>query len=486
MSDRANRAWGVVALGFVLVAMAIVRTTSYEGSVGDAGLMALGVGLFVAVQAVLVMFRADTVTRIIYGYLATFYFGNRALSEVWLGPATELGAGTVAPLLLGDVIVLEAALRRRILAPAWLFLFAALTLLPAAGLLLDHGASAGQSVSGPHLGSFVYQYLVLVRAAVVAVVLVRFLKRSGRGVHGYLTHLGVIFAVLGCMTALIAVVTGERFGLPGWGVNVYANALAVVGALCGWRAIHRPGRRWLDIVLLLGCAAGIVGSGTRLALLALVGVVLWTLLATLFARRWPVFGHLSVGIAVGVIVVGFGGTLIALAGEVNPRFATIGGIEVTPDLGPSEVLDAIQRESSVRTRLTLWGSSLEMFTASPVVGVGWGQWNWVKAEYGATFAALLDPHNGYLWALSEGGVIGLVAVYGTLVGLLVVLSPTLPSFGVLLALVLESSNANLQKPLFAVLIAVLLALAWQARRLARGERPTVTQRTSGATRPGPS
>ncbi|HET8986421.1 MAG TPA: O-antigen ligase family protein, partial [Trueperaceae bacterium] len=451
------------------------RTSSYDGSAGDAGLMALGVGLFLVVQAVLVMFRADTVTRIVYGYLATFYFGNRALSEVWLGPATELGAGTVAPLLLGDFIVIEAALRRRILAPAWLFLFAALTLLPAAGLLIGHGVSSAQVAAAPHLGSFVYQYLVLVRAAIVAVVLVRLLKRSGTGIHGYLTHLGVIFAVLGSLTALIAVVTGGRFGLPGWGVNVYANALAVVGALCGWQAIHRSQRRWLNVALLCGCMAGIVGSGTRLALLALVGVVLWTLVATLVARRLPVFGHLSVGIAVGVLVVGFAGTLIALAGEVNPRFSTIGGIEVTSSTGPAQVLEAIQRESSVRTRLTLWEASLGMFSASPIVGVGWGQWNWLKAEYGATFAALLDPHNGYLWAMAEGGVIGLVTVYGTLVGSMVFLGQTLPVFGVLLALVLETSNANMQKPLFAVLIAVLLALAWHARHLRRSARRTVAE-----------
>lgn len=465
VTDRPVIRW--LALTMTCVALAVVaniRVLGFNGSSNDALLMVLGVGLFLVVQVALLMVRADDVTRIIYGYLSTFYFGNRALAEVWLGPATEAGAGSVAPLMLGDFVLLEAVLRRRIGMPAGLFLFLALTLLPAANLL------TGQ-LPGFDAGAFAYQYFALGRGALVAVVLIGMLRRSGRGAHRYLTHLGVIFGALGCLTALIAVVAGTRFGLPGWGVNVYANALSVVGAVCGWRAIHERQGRWLNVILLLGCAAGVVGSGTRLALLALIGVVTWSLVAVLLARRMPVFGHLSVGIAAGVVVIGFAGSLISFAGDINPRFATIGGTEVTHSTGPLEVLGAVQRESSVRTRMALWQASLAMFADRPVVGVGWGQWNWLKAQYGVEFDVLLDPHNGYLWALAEGGVVGLIVVYGGLLGFLLWLRPTLPLFGVLLALVLELSNANLQKPLFAVLIAILLALAWQATRDRAGASP---------------
>src|SRR5690606_40615178 len=57
--------------------------------------------------------------------------------------------------------------------------------------------------------------------------------------------------------------------------------------------------------------------------------------------------------------------------DINPRFATIGGTEVTHSTGPLEVLGAVQRESSVRTRMALWQASLAMFADRPVVGVGW-------------------------------------------------------------------------------------------------------------------
>src|SRR5690606_1586208 len=95
---------------------------------------------------------------------------------------------------------------------------------------------------------------------------------------------------------------------------------------------------------------------------------------------------------------------------------------------------------------------------------GWGQWNRLKGEYGVEFRVLLDPHNGYLWALAEGGILGMVVIYLVLLAVLASLRPSMPAFAVLLALVLELSNANLQKPLFAVLVGVLMALAWHASR----------------------
>lgn len=474
------RTWRVVTTvvtTLALAALALARVVSYDGSRSDALLMVLGVALFAAVQAGLTLLRADDVHRITYGYLATFYFGNRALAEVWLGPATEAGAGTVAPFMLGDVVLLAIALHRRLAPPAWLFAFALAMLVPAVNLVVDERFV---------VGSFAYQYLALVRAAAVVAVIGRLLRRDPsslrRRVAGYLTHLGLIFAALGVLTGSVAVLTGSRFGLPGWGVNVYANALAVVGAVCGWRAIYDGRGRALQVVLLLGCVAGIVGSGTRLSLLILVGALAWSAGAAVVSRRARVFAHLSVGAVAGVVVVGFIGSILMALGSVNPRFSTIGGLEVTQSTGALQVIEAVQRESSVRTRLTLWQASLAMFAERPVAGVGWGQWNWLKSDYGADLDVLLDPHSGFLWALAEGGVVGF-AVYLVLFALLVSTRPSMPALALLLAQVLEFTNANLQKPLYAVLVGLLLAFALALDRRGRDADRDGRDDTGGAALP---
>ena len=451
-----------------LAVVALLRVISYDGSGSDALIMAASVVLFVVVQLVLIALRVSDMTRLSAAYFATFYFGNRVLAEVWLGSPLEAAAGTVAPLLLGDVVLLEIIVRRRLLPTAWQYVVAALLLVPAIGV-----------VTAPWFApdAFFYQYAVLVRLAVVARVVYLLSRRAASAARdsAEVARIAMVFAALGLLTGAVALLTGGRVGLPGWGINVYANALAVVGAVCGWSALYDTRRRWLNVALLAGCLIGIVGTGTRLALVALLVVLAWSTAARLVARRYVVFGYLSVGVVAGVLLIGFIGPILALVGEVNPRFATFGGLEVTSSTRPQEVFAALGNESTFRSRTVLWGASWEMFATHPVSGIGWGQWNWQKAEYGVPFDALLDPHNGYLWALAEGGVIGFVLVYLSVGVVLVYAGPSLATFGVLLALMLEVTNANLQKPLFAVLLAVLLGLAMshassrRDRRAAQGD-----------------
>lgn len=64
--------------------------------------------------------------------------------------------------------------------------------------------------------------------------------------------------------------------------------------------------------------------------------------------------------------------------------------------------------TSIFTRITLWIATTKMYVDNLVFGVGFAQWNMLKAEYGVPFRLLLDPHNDYLFYLvSYGSFMGI-------------------------------------------------------------------------------
>lgn len=447
-----------IAAPLVLAALGVWRAAALEAEIVDFALMLGGVALFLVVQAVLLALRVGDGVRVVVGYLATFYFGNRLLAEVWLGPDTELSSGTVAPLLLGDLVMLEVIVRRRLWPPAALGVVALAALVPVLGLLDLPGAS---------LPAFAYQYAAILRVAVVTWSLAALARRSDDptgSADACVTWAGAALAACGVLTGAASFLLEQRVGLPGWGQNVYANALAVTAAYFGWRALEGGRRTRLNLAIVIGAVVGIVGTGTRVALLVVVVALVWPLITRLVARRLTFFSNALVGLVMAAVLAGFTGPLLLLASELNPRFASIGGLRVTADTDIGDLVAAVGNESSFRTRLSLWQASLAMAAERPLTGVGWGQWNWQKGNYGVPFEVMLDPHNGFVWALAEGGIAGLAVVYGALVVFVLALRASPATLAVVLALLLEVMNANLQKPLFGVLIAVLLARALVQRR----------------------
>lgn len=64
--------------------------------------------------------------------------------------------------------------------------------------------------------------------------------------------------------------------------------------------------------------------------------------------------------------------------------------------------------TSIFTRITLWIATTKMYFDNFLFGVGFAQWNMLKAEYGVPFRLLLDPHNDYLFYLvSYGSFMGI-------------------------------------------------------------------------------
>src|SRR5690606_18988261 len=223
------------------------------------------------------------------------------------GPDTELSSGTVAPLLLGDLVMLEVIVRRRLWPPAALGVVALAALVPVLGLLDLPGAS---------LPAFAYQYAAILRVAVVTWSLAALARRSDDptgSADACVTWAGAALAACGVLTGAASFLLEQRVGLPGWGQNVYANALAVTAAYFGWRALEGGRRTRLNLAIVIGAVVGIVGTGTRVALLVVVVALVWPLITRLVARRPTFFSNALVGLVMAAVLAGFTGPLLLLA-----------------------------------------------------------------------------------------------------------------------------------------------------------------------------
>ena len=76
----------------------------------------------------------------------------------------------------------------------------------------------------------------------------------------------------------------------------------------------------------------------------------------------------------------------------------------------------IHQDTSSKTRLALWDRSLQLFQQHPLSGVGVGNWKIAFPVFGTSGTTgetgevyFQQPHNDYLWVLTETGVFGLAA-----------------------------------------------------------------------------
>ncbi len=89
--------------------------------------------------------------------------------------------------------------------------------------------------------------------------------------------------------------------------------------------------------------------------------------------------------------------------------------------------------SSLITRVAIWKGTFAMAIDNWVLGIGTGQWNYLKIEYGIPFTVLLDPHNDYL---------NFICLYGFLVGTLCSYFFYFKSIGYVLFNKIKSENIN--------------------------------------------
>jgi len=69
-------------------------------------------------------------------------------------------------------------------------------------------------------------------------------------------------------------------------------------------------------------------------------------------------------------------------------------------------------ELSIRTRLSIWESTLSMFSARPITGWGWGTFSFVYLQFKEpdVWYSVPHAHNEFLQLLGEGGIVALGAI----------------------------------------------------------------------------
>ena len=153
----------------------------------------------------------------------------------------------------------------------------------------------------------------------------------------------------------------------------------------------------------------IVASGTRGAILA---YVLSYLLITLIKDRKKLAMNL-LKVASGIALMAFTYYFISNQGYIPKRFS-YSEISNKVDLnfdktGLTKIIDVrySKETTSIRSRLILFETSLNMIADNPFSGVGVGRWNRNKKTYlkdGSIANVLLDSHNDYLALMSQYGI----------------------------------------------------------------------------------
>lgn len=184
-------------------------------------------------------------------------------------------------------------------------------------------------------------------------------------------------------------------GAPGWfhnsgefGIQMcifFPLTLYFIGAL---RAKLEKWKRVALLLLPFTAVASIIATNSRGALLGGAAVGLWLLLRT----RYPFRGLL--GLAVLAVLV-----LQVMPEEQKERFSTMG------------------EDKTSESRLTYWRHGIETFKQHPITGIGYENWG---EYYRGTYGRVALPHNVFIQALAELGLVGTVALLGMIVASFVV------------------------------------------------------------------
>ncbi len=167
-------------------------------------------------------------------------------------------------------------------------------------------------------------------------------------------------------------------------------------------------RRWAFLVCLL-CMAGTVVSFARGAMIALC----------------VVFGAIAVRTPRKLAFLGLG-TILAVVGLVAIQIAFPNG-EFWDEM--ATIFSEGKEKGTGLQRWVLWTTAWEVFTSSPLLGVGPGNFGWTAAEYflsqgatnlGSTYddpakLYMMTLHNDFVQVMVEQGVIGLFGLLAMLV-----------------------------------------------------------------------
>jgi O-antigen ligase len=192
--------------------------------------------------------------------------------------------------------------------------------------------------------------------------------------------------------------------------NMYSSSLMLMLPFLGFGIFRQKGMlRFTFIVVTLAVLTMILLLSTRSVWLGIILAVLGsvTVLVAIGSefnlgkrlRQWALILSVVV-LAVGITVV--------FTQEGNDNYSVIERIKSITQPG----------SSNNPYRLKIWDISLSMAQEYPLTGVGAGNWKIESPKYFQGYGFKKDqlnwvrPHNDYLWAFSEKGVIGLIVFLG--------------------------------------------------------------------------
>jgi len=192
---------------------------------------------------------------------------------------------------------------------------------------------------------------------------------------------------------------GQRLGSGNFAVNVFGNLLAALALFLyfGRRYVPvRNGAKLFLFICMLSLVAAMLLTGTKGSLFSLL---------VSFVLLWRYAGFKSKS----SYLLFYGPVLLFVSAAVYFFYVYVGHLVSLHLFDDGYVYDS--GTSSLRTRVVLWGITLDMIKDHYIFGIGNGLWNYLKYDYGSPFDVLLDPHNDYLNFVVNYGVVGVGAVF---------------------------------------------------------------------------
>ncbi len=228
-----------------------------------------------------------------------------------------------------------------------------------------------------------------------------------------------VIVLLSVMIALIGI--GQTYGKLIWprgafgpfiNRNHFAGFLEMAAGLIGARIVSRTLQRERLVLyvcyLIIVCSA-LVLSASRGGYLSLVAVILFLALMSLSLRNKKTEAAPSgralqlrlVGAMILLVVMSFGTMFLTSSDELMQRFG-----QVQNDLGGGELAD------DRFDRRDLWQTTLPLIKDHPLLGVGFGAYQFAYPRYDQSSGLLRveQAHNDYLQLLADTGVLGGLAM----------------------------------------------------------------------------
>ncbi|MFJ3581393.1 O-antigen ligase family protein [Streptomyces sp. NPDC090127] len=336
--------------------------------------------------------------------------------------------------------------------------------LPVLGICLAAITSGDPAASLPGVARYV-QVFVLVPAAVLLMI------RDRRD-----------FAVVAWALVALALVQGAvgvTQYLTGTGASYQGEDVRAVGTFGPTDVMGMATVVSYGLVVVTGFALGSGRGRARTAALVCAGLLLLPLVLSFSRGAWIAT---VLAIAIQLVLSGLrrAGRVTLVAGAL--AVVLVGGLGVGSAMVEERVASITRvagaPDQSVTDRYTMWAAAGEMWRSDPLTGVGLKGFPAYRDSHaslalssgsdtagaGAAFhrQPLLSPHNMYLLVLSEQGLVGLLALVGSWLALLVgaVRRLGLVAIGLLSWQLIDFFYADIGGPSTVLLSVVLGLAAW--------------------------